>query len=71
MISLCLRLRFTSKEAIDVGERELKTYINKLNKYVATAKKTETKEQSRASLVRIGVLDKRGRVRKRYQGVIK
>lgn len=54
-----------------MGERELERYISNLNKYVATVKKSETKEQSRAALVRTGVLDKQGNVRKRYQSVFK
>ena len=54
-----------------MGERELQEYIARLNKYVIKVKKAETKEQSRAALIRTGVLDKKGKVRKRYQEVVR
>ena len=54
-----------------MDEYGLKNYINNFNKYVAEAKKTESKEQSRAALVRTGVLDEKGNVKKELQHVIK
>ena len=54
-----------------MGERELKRYVSNLRKHAATIQKTETKEQSRAALIRTGVLDKQGKVKKRYQEVVR
>ncbi|MCL1808262.1 MAG: hypothetical protein FWG53_03810 [Clostridiales bacterium] len=48
---------------------ELKNYKKDFAKYVATAKKTETKEQSRAALIRTGILDKKGNIKKEFKEV--
>ena len=54
-----------------MGERELNRYVTNLSKYAARVQKTETKEQTRAALVRTGILDKQGRVKKRYREVVR
>ena len=53
-----------------MSERALKLYINNLSKYVAEIKKTETKEQSKAALIRTGILNKDGSIKKEYKGIV-
>ena len=53
---------FKDKLGTDVmSERELKQFIKNMEKYVANQKKTITKEEARASLIRTGVLSKDGK----------
>lgn len=59
------------EEVFYMGELALKNYIKDFNKYVAEAKKTETKEESREALIRTGVLDKKGNVKKEFKNIVR
>jgi hypothetical protein len=52
-----------------MGELELKKYIERMNKYVKKAIKSKTKEESRAALIRTGILDEQGNVTERYKRI--
>lgn len=52
-----------------MSERELKQFIKNMKKYVETQRKTMTKEEARASLIRTGVLSKDGKTISKYQRI--
>lgn len=57
------------REGYYMGEKDLLKYIAELTTYVAKIKETETKEESREALIRTGVLDSNGNIRKELQHV--
>ncbi|MCL2048898.1 MAG: hypothetical protein FWG87_09240 [Defluviitaleaceae bacterium] len=53
-----------------MGERELAELIKEMEDYVENVVKNETKEESRAALIRTGILTEDGEVAEYYRGVI-
>ena len=52
-----------------MSERALRNLIINLEKYVKEKIEKETKEESRAALVNIGILDEDGNITKEYEGL--
>jgi hypothetical protein len=53
-----------------MSDLELKRYIEGMKEFVDEKMKTITKEESRAALIRTGILDEQGNVTERYRKII-